>query len=132
MDNYYDRIRKSIEVGEEADYQQDCLNLLGEIAEKDKRIKELEEERDEWEKISRLMNTSLQKTVERVEELEKQALTLKRQCARDLAKQQYNDLQLLQCRDEIIMKLEKRIAELEALETRMVRKAIAKAEGGAA
>jgi len=72
MANYYDRIRKSIEVGEEADYQQDCLNLLGEIAEKDKRIKELEEERDEWEKISRLMNTSLQKTVERVEELEKQ------------------------------------------------------------
>ena len=29
--NYHDRIRKSIEAGEEADYQQDCLNLLAEI-----------------------------------------------------------------------------------------------------
>ena len=32
MTEYHDRIRKSIEVGEEADYQQDCLNLLAEIA----------------------------------------------------------------------------------------------------
>ena len=32
MTDYHDRIRKSIEVGEEADYQQDCLNLLDEIS----------------------------------------------------------------------------------------------------
>ena len=32
MTEYHDRIRKSIEAGEEADYQQDCLNLLAEIS----------------------------------------------------------------------------------------------------
>lgn len=44
MTDYHTRIRQSIELGGEADYQQDCLNLLAEIELLEKKIWELEQD----------------------------------------------------------------------------------------
>ena len=76
-DEYIERIKRSLKVGEEADYALDCENLITRLEEAEKQVRLLKANNDAGRRIIEGMDKKLDEYDEQVDKLEAENASLK-------------------------------------------------------